>query len=218
MAGEPMPYGKAWTEKEVRKYVDELKGVTIPVNFTFEGKQRILCFDHVEKLLRRAKKIAITDCECRTAVCGCDAPVDVCLYLNDGAEEQIGRGLGREASLKDALAALRRAHGAGLVHVALTDTGEKEPQYICSCCSCCCHSFVAMQKFGYNDAIVSSDMVAAQNDELCDDCGSCAEKCHFKAREMIDGRLAFEKGRCFGCGVCVTACPLNAISLEKRRG
>lgn len=212
-----MPYGKTWSEKDVRKYVDELKGVTVPVNFTFEGKQRILCLSQLEVLLRKAKKIAITDCECRTKVRGCDAPVDVCLYLNEGAEEQIEKGLGREISLEGALTSLKRAHEAGLVHVALTDTGEKGPNYICSCCSCCCHSFVAMQKFGFNDAIISSDMVATQDDERCDDCGACVERCHFKARGMAGDRLVFEKGRCFGCGVCVTACPRDAISLERRR-
>ena len=212
-----MPYGKTWSEKDVRKYVDELKGVTIPVNFTLEGKQRIISFEHLERLLRKAKIIAITDCECRTTVRGCDAPIDVCLYLNEGAKEQIDRKLGKEVSLKDALAVLKKANEAGLVHVAFTETGEKEPSYICSCCSCCCHSFVAMQKFGFNDAIISSDMVAVQNDELCDDCGLCVERCHFNARRKIDDHLTFEKERCFGCGVCISACPRDAIHLEDRR-
>jgi len=211
-----MPAGKEWTEGDVGKYVDELKGVTIPVNFTFEGKQRILCLDQLEGLLRKAKKIAITDCECRILVRGCDAPVDVCLYLDNGAEEQIEKSLGKEVDLEHALAVLRRANEAGLVHVAFTDKGEKDPQYVCSCCSCCCHSFVAMQKFGYDDAIVSSDMIAVQRSDLCNDCGQCVERCHFKARRMIDDRLVFEAGRCFGCGVCVTACPCDAIYLEER--
>jgi len=72
-----MPYGKTWTWDEVdaRKYVDELKAVTVPVNISIEGKQRILCLAQVEKLLRKARKIAITDCECRSTVRGCDAVI-----------------------------------------------------------------------------------------------------------------------------------------------
>jgi ferredoxin len=212
-----MPYGKKWSKEDARRYVDEMKGVTIPINFTIEGKQRILALSQVESLLCKADKIAITDCECRTTVKGCDAPIDVCLYLGEGAKDQIARGLGKEVSLKHALATLKRASDAGLVHVAYVDTGEKEPQYICSCCSCCCHSFVAMQEFGFNDAIISSDMIAVQDTDLCDDCGLCVEKCHFKARIMKDGSLTFDEGRCFGCGVCLTACPSDAISLKKRR-
>lgn len=212
-----MPYGKKWSKEDARKYVDEMKGVTISLNFTFEGKQKILALSQVERLLRKSGRIAITGCECRTAVKGCDAPIDVCLYLGKGASDQIARGLGKEVSLYVALAALRRASEAGLVHVAYIETGEKDPQYICSCCACCCHSFVAMQEFGYNDAIISSEMIAEQNGDLCDDCGLCVERCHFKARRMADGRLVYDREKCFGCGLCVAECPSDAISLENRQ-
>jgi len=212
-----MPYGKKWSKEDARRYVDELKGITIPINFTFDGRQKILCLTQVENLLRKAKKIAITDCECRTTVRGCNAPIDVCLYLDDGAKEQIEKGLGKEATLEGALDTLRRANEAGLVYVAYVDKGEKDPQYICSCCSCCCHSLIAMQEFGYNDAIISSDMVAVQHDDLCDDCGLCAEICHFKARRMANNHLVYEREKCFGCGLCIAACSSDAISLNERQ-
>ncbi len=214
-----MPYGKkwSWNEADLRKYVEELKGVTIPVNIRIVSKQRVLALDQMKGLLRKAEHIAVGECECRAQVRGCDAPLDVCLYLDDEAEAQVKRGMGRIVSLKEALGILQRSHEAGLVHVAYTDAGKKDPKYVCSCCACCCHSFAAMQKFGFNEAIVSSDMVAFQDDSLCDGCLACVERCHFKARTGKGGELRFLQDECFGCGLCLTACPHGAISLKDRR-
>ncbi len=215
-----MPYGKRWSwdEADIRKYVDELKGVTIPVDIHIEGRQKVLALDQMNRLLRKARRIAVGDCECRAKVKGCDAPLDVCLYLDDAAEEQVARGMGEMIDLKTALDTLRRSHEAGLVHVAYTESAGKDPCYICSCCACCCHSFTAMQRFGFSDAIVSSDKVAVQNEQLCDDCGLCVDRCHFKARTMKNGKLAYREDMCFGCGLCMSVCEDEAISLHDRHG
>lgn len=211
-----MRAGKDWTKKEVKENISDYTAVTVPVNVTFEGKQKILSMPQVEKILRASRTIAITDCQCRKRLKGCDAPVDVCLSLNDEAEEKVRNGDGKEVTLAEALAALKRSYEAGLVHVAYANKDDKELIYICGCCSCCCYSFAAMQKFGFNDAVMSSEMIAVQDDELCNDCGDCVDRCHFKARTMDGGRLVFESGKCSGCGLCVTSCPSGAISLVKR--
>jgi ferredoxin len=211
-----MSAGKDWTKKEVKEYVSDLTAITVPINVTIEGKQKILSMPQVERILRASRNIAITDCFCWIKVKRCDAPVDVCLCLDDKAEERIKSGDGKKASLKEVLATLRRSNEAGLVHVAYANKGESKPIYICSCCSCCCHSFAAMQKFGFNDAVISSEMIAVQDGDLCNDCGDCVERCHFKARKIKGDHLIFEKEKCSGCGLCVTSCPSDAISLVSR--
>jgi ferredoxin len=212
-----MSAGKDYTKKEVKEYISDYTAVTVPINVTFEGKQKILSMPQVERILRASRSIAITDCQCRTRVKGCDAPVDVCLSLNDEAEEKVKDGTGKKVSLREALATLRRGNEAGLVHVAYANRGDGKLIYICSCCSCCCYSFAAMQKFGFNDAVMSSEMIAVQDADLCNDCGDCIDRCHFKARVMMeDKRLIFEKDKCSGCGLCVTSCTSGAISLVSR--
>ena len=211
-----MRKGTPWTKKKVKDFAEELLAVTIPINVTFEGKQRILDLARVEKVLRDAKTIAVADCECRTRVKGCDAPVDVCIYLNDEATRLVKKRLAKIASLKKALEILKKTCEAGLVHIAYTDRGDAKPNYICSCCSCCCHSFAAIQKFGFDDALISSEMIAEQDASLCDSCGICVDRCHFKARWMEGNRLRFDGGKCFGCGLCVPVCPTDAIALVKR--
>jgi ferredoxin len=207
---------KDWTKKEVKELVSELTAITVPVNVTIEGKQKILSMPQMERIVRASHNIAIVDCRCRVKVKGCDAPVDVCLCLDDEAKEEIESGGGRKASINEALATLRKTNEAGLVHIAYANKGESKPFYICSCCSCCCHSFAAIQKFGFNDAVISSEMIATQDDDLCNDCGDCIDRCHFKARTMRGERLVFEKEKCSGCGLCVSSCPSDAISLVSR--
>jgi Fe-S-cluster-containing hydrogenase component 2 len=41
-------------------------------------------------------------------------------------------------------------------------------------------------------------------------------RCVFDAREMVTGQVAYHAERCYGCGLCVSVCPEEAIRLEFR--
>jgi len=204
-----------WTEKELRGYAENMTAVTVPVNLRIEGEQKILDLTAAERLLRRAHLISLGDCGCRKRINKCDAPLDVCLCLDGKADEIIKSGEARAISVEQALNALKRSHEAGLVHLTFTDKGEKRPLIICSCCSCCCHAFSSLVRFGI-PAVVKSEHVVLQDTEKCQNCGICVRRCKFGARRLDEGKLVFDKNRCFGCGLCVTTCPDGAIHLEKR--
>jgi MinD superfamily P-loop ATPase len=55
--------------------------------------------------------------------------------------------------------------------------------------------------------------VAVIDKAKCTGCGSCKEKCGFKA---IINDLTVDAIACEGCGVCTIVCPANAITLNKR--
>ena len=75
---------KDWTKEELMKeYVGKYTPVTIPVNVSIEGKQKILDLSSVKKILDDAKTIAVQDCGCRTRLRKCDLPLDVCLSLDE---------------------------------------------------------------------------------------------------------------------------------------
>ena len=169
----------------------------------------------VEDILRQAQIITVRECGCRAKWHKCDAPLDVCLSLDDNARDAMKEGA-RRISLAQALVILKRSHEAGLVHMAFTHKNEEKPEVICSCCSCCCHSLSALVRFGIPDHVVASEYIAENNPETCDNCGTCVQRCQFHARQLVDGKLAFNQTKCFGCGLCITTCPKDSIKLVER--
>jgi Pyruvate/2-oxoacid:ferredoxin oxidoreductase delta subunit len=206
-----------WTREELEKeYVNTMTAVTIPVNKRIKGQQQILDLSEIESVLKDAKLIALEECGCRKKFGKCDAPLDVCISLDKDAKEQIEKKTAKKVSLEQALEALERSHEAGLVHIAYTFEGNEKPGVVCSCCSCCCHSMSARVRFGIPEAVVASMYVAVTDSETCVNCGTCVERCQFKARDLENGKLVYNEARCFGCGVCVTTCPTESIRLEQR--
>lgn len=206
-----------WSREELEKdYIGKMTAVTIPVNVSFSGKQKILEMGELEEILRNAEVIAQEECYCRLRMGNCIEPMDGCLSLDDEARIAIEKDGAKEIRVEEALAAMRRTFDAGLVHMAYTDEGKDIPNIICSCCSCCCHSLSAALRFGYSDHVFSSDFTASQDPEKCTGCGTCVDRCQFSARELIGGELIFHEDRCFGCGLCVPTCTEDAIVMEER--
>lgn len=55
------------------------------------------------------------------------------------------------------------------------------------------------------------------NVEKCNGCGACAIACHEGAIEMVNGKACLTRENyCDGLGDCLPACPMDAISFEKR--
>ncbi len=206
-----------WTRDELqREYVEKMTAVTVPVSIAIHGQQTILDLSSIENLLRDAEIIALEDCGCRMKWNKCDAPTDVCISLDDRGRDSTKQGA-RKISLAQALITLQRSHRAGLVHMAFTFDGKDKPEVICSCCSCCCHSLSALVRFGMPDAVVASQYIAQQDRDTCNNCGTCAQRCQFKARQLnADNTLVFNSAKCFGCGLCLSTCPTRSIKLVRR--
>ncbi|MFX1509613.1 MAG: ATP-binding protein [Promethearchaeota archaeon] len=206
-----------WTREELqRDYIETMTAVTLPVQVEIDGTTRIFNFTQAEAILKKAQLISLANCDCREKVQACDNPLDVCISLDKEAEIMISKGRGRLVSLKEAMEALRLSHAAGLVHISYTDKGEREPNIICSCCTCCCHSLAGLMRFNLPEAVVQSDYITQQDEEVCIHCGVCVNRCHFLARNMKNGNLNYDPAKCFGCGVCISTCPVEAISMVTR--
>lgn len=205
-----------WTREHLEKhYVGKMKAITISANISIEGKQRILDLSEVEEILRSSKKIAQMECYCRKKMKNCIEPMNGCLELDEDAEVSIKTGA-KEITVEQALEALKETYDAGLVHMAYVDSGKDKPTIICSCCRCCCHSLSAALRFGYSDHVIYSAKIAQQRSEECINCGACVERCHFKARIMVDEEMHYDPEKCAGCGLCLKDCPSDAISLVFR--
>ena len=207
------------TDERAKRVADDLKhAVTIPVNIDLGAQHRVYDLSEIKEILEKSQRIAVQDCGCRTRLDNCDSPREVCLSINYYADEVLDSDEygSKEIGFEEALEVLRRSHEAGLVHMAYTMKGGEVPFLLCSCCPCCCHTLGSLVRNGLHTEILTSKYIALDDPALCDDCGDCVERCVFQAREMVDGRLEFDSSKCFGCGLCVSACPTDAISLTPR--
>jgi ferredoxin len=192
---------------------------TVPVNVEIEAEHLVLSLDNVKQILSKARTISVMDCGCRVKFGHCDAPVNVCIDMDETAERNIRNGVAREITLDEALDVLEKTHDAGLVHLALGQGEFYKPGVInsvCSCCSCCCSILSGILRFGLAPHILTSQAISVTDTSDCTECGVCAERCQFGAREMVNGSLAFNPDLCFGCGLCVSTCPTNAIALVQK--
>lgn len=208
-----------YSEEEVQRIAEELeKAVTIPVNIEIELEHRIYDFLEVKEILEGARRIVVQDCGCKTEYRNCDAPRDVCISLDEIADELLEKTKynPREIDVDEAVGVLQRSHEAGLVHMAYTMRGEEKPGLVCSCCPCCCHTLGSLARGGIHTLILTSKYIAAYNRDKCIECAECVERCVFQARRVERGKLVYDQSKCFGCGLCVSICPMEAISLVPR--
>ena len=188
----------------------------IPVRTSLGGVQWILPSEQTISYLRRARKIALTDCACRVHYGRCAGPIRVCLLFDDAAEKAVAMDGARFVLAEEAEEVIQVADQVGLVHMTLHAPQERVFA-VCNCCRCCCHDPQLLLRYGRTDLTVRSDDVAATIVEACVDCGRCVGRCTFGARRIEDGRLVYNETACYGCGLCVSVCPTGATSMNPRR-
>jgi Pyruvate/2-oxoacid:ferredoxin oxidoreductase delta subunit len=214
-------YEDDWTMDEMKRLVDSLtSGIIVPVNMEIKADQTVLNFDNVKKYVLDAKKIAILDCDCRMKKKHCNAPLDVCMVFDSAADRVLTSEKNvnqhpHEVNAKDAMKVLERSNKAGLVHMAYLSKGQEKVDTICSCCSCCCENFGATLRYGLAPHLYKASAKSDRDDSKCQNCGKCAERCHFGACELVNGKLVYNEKQCYGCGLCVSTCPTGAISLTQ---
>ncbi len=209
-----------YSDNELRDIADSLQSaVALPVNVEIEADHRVFDMSEVEKILRESEYIFLNNCGCRSMHRNCDNPLDTCLAVNVGPDyPETGEGRNsRRVTVEEALAALKRSHEAGLVHMAYVMKGDDKPFLICSCCTCCCHTLGGLLRHGIHTQVLTSKLIADDDDAKCTDCGTCVKRCVFGARQMVDGEKKYDNTRCFGCGLCASTCLTNAIKLVDRK-
>lgn len=70
--------------------------------------------------------------------------------------------------------------------VQIGDNVQRKVSFICNCCSCCCHMLRGVKNYSIKQGIVSSNWI-----------------------------MAVDRAKCKGCGLCVKACPVDAIRVER---
>jgi NAD-dependent dihydropyrimidine dehydrogenase PreA subunit len=191
---------------------------------------QIMRCEDVRDMVRRATDITVHECGCREKYQNCDRPLLTCLRAVwvgkvDTSDEKTG---GHEnqihISAERAIEIMDEAEESGLVHTLLNAAQMGNSITICSCCPCCCYLLNPVLEVGkVHKLIEPSRFRAVIDEEKCQGCQTCVERCHFDAIEMrkVPGSKKLKafviNENCLGCGVCVLKCPNNAIRLETAR-
>jgi len=204
-------------------YMEELgaSGVpgfkVIPVEQNIDPNMTLYPYHKLIESIKEARVISVTDCICRKESRllgeGCDYPLETCLSFGAAAEYYIENEIGRKISTEEAIAIVKKADEAGLVHAG---ANSKHLSNICNCCPCCCASMKGITKYGLDKhRFLNALFISRINSELCIACGQCVDRCPVDAINLEDYAIV-EENLCLGCGLCASICPENAISMHLR--
>ena len=196
---------------------------TLPHEGTIEDSEfiEILDYEKASAIVGEAKKFAVGICSCRheklhAGAKTCDAPLEVCSTLGGATTYMIKHNFAREISKSEMLDNLARSKEMGLVFCA--DNVRKNVSFICHCCGCCCNALAGLSKFGYPNAVMTSNYIARCDFNSCAECGDCAEACPIDAIKMVpDNGPEIDTSFCLGCGVCAVKCSTGAMKLIPRK-
>lgn len=166
-----------------------------------------------KELIDKHNQFWVSNCGCREGnKNGCQrSRIDVCLMFDEveGSSGSNKRVVDR--AFVDGI--MKEAETKYLVTRPFRNEARTNTAGICFCCDDCCGYFITPEKYTCDKGnyIEKTDM------KECNDCGVCEDVCYFKARKMIDDKLTVNRNNCYGCGLCVSNCPVECISMEKRK-
>ena len=194
----------------------------VPVEEEIEVPQEeVLPSYEVSKIIDRYDDIAVSHCYCRHEKDLLEDPCKVtnekfnCFHFGKSARYVVEHNFGKSVSKDEAKKIFKVAEEDGLVHKAFHVHSDlnKEEEAICNCCKCCCGIFQMYYRGIFPYHTITSYLAVVDEDE-CNGCGTCVEKCPIEAPFLVDDIAIINSEKCIGCGVCVHHCPQQAIKLE----
>jgi len=195
-------------------------GRVVPLSKNIDFDTKFISSQEILEILKRSNISAIGWCYCRSVQRkyenpNCDHPISSCIHLSFGRSlyEIPNKSYNlRKVSKQEIEVLLEDCDERGLVHQLLYFPNPQFYYVICNCCPCCCVVLNKFIKYGAPQ-MIKSDFIAKTNLDRCTNCGKCEAWCYFGGRSLKDNKLKFNSHNCFGCGICISKCPNNAIIL-----
>jgi Na+-translocating ferredoxin:NAD+ oxidoreductase RNF subunit RnfB len=212
-------YYKSWAEGSLNTSPTYHRVVSVDKSIPVEFE--VFPYERAETILKDANSFGLYPCMCKLQTKhidgGCDHPTNTCLVFSQapGAFDSIP--VIQSLSKEEAFQNLKNFEDAGLVHT-MGNFRETNPgmDFICSCCTCGCTFLRSLSEFGMENSVAKTNFYSTVNNELCDGCGVCLDRCQFKAISAENDVYSVDKNKCSGCGLCVITCPPEALKLERK--
>ncbi len=198
-------------------------GKVIPMGKNISFDSKFISSQEILETIKRSSIVGISWCYCRSVQRkyeepNCDHPLFSCIHLGFGKslyEIPYKSHNLKKVTKKEIEDLLEECDKRGLVHQLIYFPNPQFYYIICNCCPCCCVVLNRFLKYG-SPQMIKSDFITITDSKKCINCGTCETWCHFGARIIINDKIQFDPVRCFGCGICISKCPNEAISLILR--
>lgn len=192
-----------------------------------EHGSAVLDYERATEVIRSARHLAVGLCYCRHKMRhlgrNCDAPLEICMTLNDAAASLVRHGHARRIDAAEGLDLIQEARDRNLLQCG--DNVREGVNFICNCCGCCCEPLLAVRRFSVERPVYTTNFIPRVDAGNCSGCGRCVDACPVEALSLVSAndfrfkgrrQARLEENRCLGCGVCVRVCSRGAISLVPR--
>ncbi len=190
----------------------------IPVGESIPSGMQVYPYEQASYLLETAKDWGVRDCICRTQKKlidqACEHPIENCLVFAPVENYFVTSKIDRAITKEEAFKILDEAAQAGLVHSP--GNYQDGNTYICNCCSCSCGIMRGVTEFDIPTAVARSNFLMTVDEEICNGCLDCLDRCQFDAISIPDLMCEIDLARCMGCGSCSLVCGVDALILARR--
>ncbi len=64
---------------------------------------------------------------------------------------------------------------------------QNRVNFICNCCGCCCEAMIAARRFGHLHPVHTTNFIPGVDSEVCTGCGKCVAACPVEAMSLANG-------------------------------
>ena len=147
----------------------------------------VLDYERASEVIRTTKTMGVGLCYCRHKMQHVGRACDAPLdicMMFNTAAESLVRH--GVARRVDAAEGLDLLQQARDQHlVQFGENARERVSFICNCCGCCCEALIAARRFGFLHPVHTSNFILAIDQAACNGCGKCVDACPVEALSLV---------------------------------